>query len=91
MDELLRLAKLTVAALAGSATACCMVGPRARSIHRGHLAVGHGDLVGVGLATVRKRKKKGWGGQILVCDRFKAARSKLLQCFKKNPNQMNCA
>lgn len=36
-----------------------MVGPGARSIDRGHLAVGHGDLVGVGLATVRKKNKKG--------------------------------
>lgn len=34
-------AKLTIAALAGSSPARCVVGPGARSIHRGHLAIRH--------------------------------------------------
>lgn len=49
--------KLTIAALAGSAPACCVEGPGARSIHCGHFAVGHWDLVGVGLVTVGEKKK----------------------------------
>lgn len=46
--------KLTVAALAGSAAARCVVGHGARPVHRGHLPIGHRDLVGVGLVAVRE-------------------------------------
>lgn len=50
--------KLTIAALAGSAPACCMVSPGACSIHCRHLAIGHRNLVGVGLITVGEKKRK---------------------------------
>lgn len=46
--------KLTVAALAGSAATRCVVGHGARPVHRGHLPIGHRDLVGVGLVAVRE-------------------------------------
>lgn len=50
--------KLTVAALAGSAAASCMVGAGACPVHCGHLPIGHRDLVGVGLVAVRAEAER---------------------------------
>lgn len=62
--------KRTVAALAGSAAASCVVGSRARPIHRGHLPIGHRDLVGVGLVAVREEAERGFFFSFLgkICD-----------------------